>query len=38
MAVGPNDDPNFEHRLLLAFALCVLLFLVVLTASESAGR
>ena len=30
MAVNNNDDPNFEHRLLIAFALSVLLFLVVL--------
>ncbi|MGH9465784.1 MAG: membrane protein insertase YidC [Terriglobales bacterium] len=30
MPVGHNDDPNFERRLVLAFALMVLLFLVVL--------
>ncbi|HUX67747.1 MAG TPA: membrane protein insertase YidC [Terriglobales bacterium] len=30
MALNNNDDPNFEHRLLIAFALSVLLFLVVL--------
>src|SRR6185312_2733109 len=29
MALNQNDDPNFEHRLLLAFALVALLFLVV---------
>ncbi|MGH9482577.1 MAG: hypothetical protein ACRD1L_10865, partial [Terriglobales bacterium] len=30
MPGSPTDDPNFEHRLLLAFALCVLLSLVAL--------
>ena len=29
MALNQNDDPNFEHRLLLAFALVALLFLVI---------
>lgn len=30
MAVNQNDDPNFEQRLLLAFALVMVLFLLVL--------
>ena len=30
MPVNNNDDPNFERRLIIAFALSVLLFLVVL--------
>lgn len=30
MALNNNDDPNFEKRLILAFALSVLLFLIVL--------
>src|SRR5690348_729711 len=30
MSVNNNDDPNFERRLIMAFALSVLLFLIVL--------